>query len=75
MRFSIDFHKFSIGVKQKTKKTKKKNKKPKHKNVLKTKTKRGMSAERVQDPTETNYMVTSCASNVEDVQGASFMKR
>lgn len=44
-------------------------------NVLKTKTKRGMSAERVQDPTETNYMVTSCARNVEDVQGASFMKR
>lgn len=45
----------------------------KHENkcVLKTKT----SAERVQDPTETNYMVTSCARNVEDVQGASFMKR
>lgn len=49
--------------------------KQENKCVLKTKTKRGMSAERVQDPTETNYMVTSCARNVEDVQGASFMKR
>lgn len=63
LRFSIDFHKFSMGDKQE------------NKCVLKTKTKRGMSAERVQDPTETNYMVTSCARNVEDVQGASFMKR
>lgn len=61
LRFSIDFHKFSMGVKHE------------NKCVLKTKTK--MSAERVQDPTETNYMVTSCARNVEDVQGASFMKR
>lgn len=38
-----------MGVKKKTKQ---------NKCVLKTKTKRGMSAERVQDPTETNYMVT-----------------
>lgn len=41
----------------------------------KTKKGGGMSAERVQDPTETNYMVTSCARNVESVQGDSFMKR
>lgn len=47
----------------------------KQENKCVLKTKRGMSAERVQDPTETNYMVTSCARNVEDVQGASFMKR
>lgn len=46
---SIENLKFSMGVKKKTKQ---------NKCVLKTKTKRGMSAERVQDPTETNYMVT-----------------